>query len=49
MIFFVGTILVQILCVVHLIRNRRANLWLRAPDPPHRQMGRGTMRSMVEG
>ncbi|HEX8624293.1 MAG TPA: tetratricopeptide repeat protein [Allosphingosinicella sp.] len=30
MIFFVGTILVQILCVVHLIRNRRANLWLWA-------------------
>jgi hypothetical protein len=30
MIFFVGTVLVQILCVVHLIRNQRANLWLWA-------------------
>jgi len=30
MILFIGTILVQILCVVHLIRNRRANLWLWA-------------------
>lgn len=30
MIFFVVTILVQILCVVHLIRNRRNSLWLWA-------------------
>jgi hypothetical protein len=30
MIFFIGTILVQILCVVHLIRNHRNNLWLWA-------------------
>jgi hypothetical protein len=30
MIFFVGTMLIQILCVVHLIRNRRNNLWLWA-------------------
>jgi FimV-like protein len=30
MIFFLGTILVQILCVVHLIRNHRNNLWLWA-------------------
>jgi hypothetical protein len=30
MIFFIGTILVQILCVVHLFRNHRNNLWLWA-------------------
>jgi len=30
MIFFVGTILVQIACVVHLIKNGRPSLWLWA-------------------
>jgi FimV-like protein len=30
MIFFVATILIQICCVVHLIRNHRNNLWLWA-------------------
>jgi hypothetical protein len=30
MIFFVVTILVQICCVVHLIRNHRNSLWLWA-------------------
>jgi hypothetical protein len=30
MIFFIATILIQIACVVHLIRNHRNNLWLWA-------------------